>query len=147
MKIFPFLLSLILTSCATNSGTGLIAGTIVGASVGGISAGKNGALIGSAAGAIIGGVIGAILDTQDRKVMEYNSPRTVDRMDRGDPLTINDVIKLSQAKVSDDTIILYIKQTYSSYNLSKAQVRRLQDAGVSSKVINEMITTTHFQNS
>ena len=73
--------------------------------------------------------------------MEQSSPRTVDRMDRGDPLTINDVIKLNQGGVSDETIMEYMRDTDSTYNLSQAQIRRLQDAGVSKKVISYMVNT------
>ncbi len=137
MKHFiPILLSLIVfSSCTTNTGTGIFSGGALGAGVGGISGGGGGALIGSAAGIVAGGLVGAILDNQDRKVMEQSSPRTVDRMDRGEPLTINDVIKLSQSGVSDDTIISYLQITKSIYNLSQTQVRRLQDAGVSQRVI------------
>lgn len=133
------LTALILTSCASNTGTGALTGSIIGAGAGGIAGGGRGALIGSAAGAIAGGLIGAALDEQDRRVMERSSPRTVDRMDRGEPLTINDIIKLSQGGVSDDTITRYIQDTTSTYNLSQAQIRRLQDAGVSQRVINDMI--------
>jgi hypothetical protein len=98
-------------------------------------------LIGSAAGIIAGGLIGATLDEQDRRVMERSSPRTVDRMDRGEPLTINDVIKLSQNGVSDTTMMSYIRNTSSAYSLSQAQIRRMQDAGVSQRVINYMVDT------
>lgn len=119
----------------------MITGTVFGASVGGIAGGGKGALIGSAAGVIAGGLIGAALDEQDRKVMERSSPRTVDRMDRREPLTINDVIKLSQSGVSDDAIVRYMLETSSYYYLSQTQVRRLQDAGVSQRVINEMVAS------
>ncbi|MBX7067088.1 MAG: hypothetical protein K1X28_07645 [Parachlamydiales bacterium] len=135
------ILLLILASCASNTGTGVIAGTVLGSGVGSIAGGGRGALIGGAAGAIAGGLVGAALDEQDRKVMERNSPRTVDRMDRGEPLTINDVIKLSQGGVSDDTIVRYMQETASYYQLSQAQVRRLQEAGVSQRIINEMIAS------
>ena len=132
-------IALIIGSCASNTGTGVLAGGALGAGVGGIAGGGTGALIGGAAGVVAGGLIGAALDEQDRKVMERSSPRTVDRMDRGEPLTINDVIKLSQGAVSDDTIIRYMRDTGSTYNLSQAQIRRLQDAGVSQRVINYMV--------
>lgn len=143
MKRFTFTLFIacILTSCATNTGTGVIAGGIIGAGAGGLAGGGKGAIIGSAAGIIAGGLIGAALDEQDRRVMERSSPRTVDRMDRGEPLTINDVIKLSQGGVSDDTIMRYMRETTSTYNLSQAQIRRLQDAGVSQRVINDMVVS------
>lgn len=132
-------IAVILFSCQSNTGTGVLAGGAIGAGVGGIAGGGKGALIGGAAGVIAGGLIGAALDEQDRKVIERSSPRTVDRMDRGEPLTINDVIKLSQGGVSDDTIITYIQETKTSYNLSQAQIRRLKDAGVSQRVIQFMI--------
>lgn len=142
-KFVVICLSLIfLSGCATNAGTGLFAGGALAAGVGGISGGGSGALIGSAAGAIAGGMVGAILDQQDRKIMEQSSPRTLDRMDRGEPLTLNDVIKLSQSGVSDDAIIHYLKNTKSLYHLSQTQIRRLQDAGVSQRVINFMSEPT-----
>lgn len=133
------LIAAILASCGSNTGTGALTGTVIGAGAGGLAGGGNGALIGSAAGVIAGGLIGAALDEQDRRVMERSSPRTVDRMDRGEALTINDVIKLSQSGVSDDTILRYMRETSSSYSLSQTQVRRLQDSGVSQRVINDMI--------
>lgn len=136
------LIILISTSCASNTGTGVLAGGIIGAGIGGITGGGGGALIGGAAGVIAGGLIGVGLDQQDRKVMEKSSPRTVDRMDRQEPLTINDVIKLSQSGVADDTIIEYMRTTESSYNLSKTQIRRLQDANVSPQVIHFMMDTS-----
>jgi surface antigen len=141
MKIFvPLILtmaSLLFSSCSTNTGTGAIAGA--GAAAGGIIGGGKAALIGGAVGIVTGGFVGATLDEQDRKVMERSSPRTVERMDRGEPLTVNDVIKLSQGGVSDTTIINYMQKTRSAYNLSQAQVRRLQDAGVSQRIVNYTI--------
>ncbi len=88
-----------------------------------------------------GSIASATLDEQDRRVMEKLSPRTLDRMDRNEPLTINDVIKLSQGGVSDDAIIRYMKESQSGYQLTQMQVRRLQDAGVSQRVINIMTNT------
>jgi len=128
-----------LCNCTTNTGTGAIAGGIVGAGAGGLMAGGKGAAIGGAVGALGGSLIGAYLDAQDRKTVERSSPRTVERMDRGEPLTINDVIKLSYAGVHDDTIIQYMRDTDSSYHLSQMQVRRLQDANVSQNVIFYML--------
>ncbi len=136
---FVILSLLILSSCASNTGTGVITGTILGSAAGGLAGGSRGALIGSAAGVITGGLVGAALDEQDRRVMQKNSPRTVDRMDRGDPLTINDVIKLSQNGISDDMIMLYLQRSDSFYSLSQTQIRRLQESGVSQRIINAMI--------
>jgi uncharacterized protein YcfJ len=132
-------LCFILFGCETKTGTGALAGGGLGAIAGGAAGGGQGALIGGAVGAVAGGLVGAALDEQDRKVMERTSPRTVDRMDRSEPLTVNDIIKLSQGGVSDESIIHYLQQTGTTYNLSQAQIRRLQDAGVSQRVINYMI--------
>lgn len=134
-----FFIAALFCSCATNAGTGVIAGGTVGAGAGALVSGGGGALLGSAIGVLGVGLIGAGIDEQDRKLMEKSSPRTIDRMDRGEPLTINDVIKLSQSGVNSETIIGYMQNTHSVYNLSQTQIRRLQDAGVSSQVIDYMI--------
>ncbi|HSX14035.1 MAG TPA: hypothetical protein VLE96_06435 [Chlamydiales bacterium] len=140
MKFFTTLCTLaLLTGCASNTGTGLISGTTLAATIGGIKWGGEGALIGSAIGLVTGSILGVILDEQDRKIMQQSSPRTIDRMDRGEPLTINDIIKLSQSGVSDDTIIRYIQEKQTIYNLTQAQARRLRDAGVSQQVIQFML--------
>lgn len=135
------LASCLIVSCQTKTGTGVLAGGALGAATGGIIGGGKGALIGSAIGIIGGGLVGAALDEQDRKIMERTSPRTVDRMDRGEPLTVSDIIKLSQGGVGDESIIRYIDDTRTTYNLSQAQIRRLQQGGVSRRVINYMVDT------
>ncbi|HEV7736370.1 MAG TPA: hypothetical protein VGO47_03220 [Chlamydiales bacterium] len=140
-RVFFTFFILCFCNCSSNTGTGIIAGVTLGGGSGGLAGGGSGALIGSAVGAIGAGLIGAYLDEQDRRVMEKASPRTVDRMDRGDPLTLNDIIKLTHADVSDDTIIIYMQNTGSTYNLSQSQIRRLQDVGVSQNVIDYMIKT------
>jgi outer membrane lipoprotein SlyB len=135
------LFAICLASCQSKSGTGAITGGALGAGTGAILGGGKGALIGGAAGVIGGALIGAALDEQDRKIMDKTSPITVERMDRGEPLTINDIIKLSQGGISDETIIRYIQDTKTTYNLSQSQINRLQEAGVSQRVINYMIDT------
>lgn len=140
MKFFTTLCTLaLLSGCASNTGTGMISGTTMAATIGGFW-GKEGAFIGSAIGLVTGSIVGLVLDEQDRKIMQQSSPRTVDRMDRGEPLTINDIIKLSQGGVSDDAMIVYIQEKKTIYNLTQAQVRRLKDAGVSQRVINYMLS-------
>lgn len=135
-------LSILICGCETKTGTGVLAGAGLGAVTGGALGGGKGALIGGAVGAAAGGIVGAALDEQDRRVMDRTSPRTVERMDRSEPLTVNDVIKLSQGGVSDETIIRYMQQTSTTYSLSQAQIRRLQDAGVSQRVINYMVDSS-----
>lgn len=128
-------------SCQSKTATGAVAGGAIGAGTGAIIGGGGGAAIGAGVGVVGGALIGASLDEQDRKIMEKTSPRTVERMDQKEPLTIGDIIKLSQGGVSDDTIIRYIEETKTTYNLSQAQINRLQESGVSQRVINYMINT------
>jgi outer membrane lipoprotein SlyB len=130
-----------LASCQSKAGTGAIAGGVVGAGVGAAVGSGTGALIGTGVGAASGAVIGAALDDQDRKIMNKTSPRTVERMNNGEPLTVGDVIKLSQGGVSDDVIINYITETKTTYNLTQAQINRMQEAGVSQRVINYLVDT------
>ncbi len=139
MKIFYYFILPFMTSCSTNVGTGIITGGTIGAGLGGITSGNTGAIIGGTSCMIAGSLIGIALDTQDRKVMEKSSPRTISRMDRGEPLTINDIIKLSQGGICDDTIIEYIQEQKTVYSLSQSQTKRMRDAGVSGRVINAMI--------
>lgn len=124
--------ALIFCGCSSKASTGTVSGG---------AAGVSATVSGSAAGSTSGGILGASLDEQDRKIMEQSSPRTVERMERGEPLTVNDVIKLHEGSVSDDTVIRYIHDTKTSYNLSQAQIRRLQEAGVSQRLVNYMIDT------
>lgn len=130
-----------LISCQSRTGTGVLAGGALGATTGGIIGGGKGALIGGAVGVVAGGLVGAALDEHERRVMEKKSPRTVERMDSGEPLTVNDVIKLHQGGVNDDTIIKYIEETQTEYNLSQSQIRRMQRAGISQRLINYMLET------
>ncbi len=145
MKIIYYFALPLMASCSTNLGTGIIAGGTVGAGLGGITSGNSGALIGGTACIIAGSIIGAALDIQDRKVMEKSSPRTISRMDKGEPLTINDIIKLSQGGICDDTVIQYIKEQKTVYTLSQSQTKRMREAGVSQRVINSMIESGKHQ--
>jgi surface antigen len=135
--IYLTLLFTALSGCSTNTGSNSFSTR---ESALGPTIGQNSdSLIANASLLTSRGLVGSLLDEQDRKVMDRTSPRTVERMERGEPLTVNDIIKLSQGGISDDTIINYMQQTASSYNLSQAQIRRLQDAGVSQRVINFMV--------
>jgi hypothetical protein len=56
-------------------------------------------------------------------------------------MTKQDVIALSQAKVSDDVIISQIKASDSHFDLTTQDILDLTNAGVSDKVISAMIKT------
>ena len=58
------------------------------------------------------------------------------------PLSINDVIALSQDSVSDEVIISQMEATNSYFRLTTDDILALRKAGVSDKVINAMIKTS-----
>jgi outer membrane lipoprotein SlyB len=132
------------TSCSTSTGTGALVGGAAGATAGGLIAGSaTGALIGGAVGAVGGGLIGASMDAQERDNMQRTSPRTMRKIDLGEPLTIKDVKNMSKAGLSDDLIISQIEATQSEFRLSASDIIDLKQAGVSQRVIEAMIETTN----
>jgi hypothetical protein len=64
-----------------------------------------------------------------------------DKMMHGDPLSIGDVISLSQARVSDGIIVRYIRDQGTVYVLSGGDFDHLQKGGVSPSVIDFMAHT------
>jgi len=83
----------------------------------------------------------ASLDTSDRNSLEKQSPRTLTKIDNGEQLSTDDIKKMSQAGLSDDTIVSQIHETTSTFYLSSADIVDLKKSGVSQKVINTMIQT------
>jgi len=81
------------------------------------------------------------LDEQDKMILEQRSPTTLQRINEGKSLSIYDVIQISQSGISDDIIINYMNETKSKYRLNQAQIYRMQNSGVSQRVINYMIDT------
>lgn len=136
------LASTLFWGCESKTGTGALAGGALGAGIGGIAGGGPGALIGGATGVIAGGLIGAALDENDQRSLERQSRQTYRRVDHGERLSVNDIINLSKANISDSTIIELIQKTGSHYTLNNYQIDRLRDAGVSEKVINYMMYKT-----
>lgn len=136
--------ALILCGCESKAGTGALVGAGVGVGAGAlIGHSPAGALIGGAAGAVGGALIGAALDEGDRDHIQRSSPQTMNRIDRGEQLSISDIEKMSQAKISDDKIIGAIQSTGSVYHLSASDVEALNRAGVSQRVIDYMLQTAN----
>jgi outer membrane lipoprotein SlyB len=125
-------------SCESKTATGALTGGALGAGIGGIVGGGEGALIGGAAGVIVGGLIGAALDEKEQRTLKEESPQTYRRVDDGQQLSVNDVINLSNAGISDKKIIELLQKTDSHFHLNSYQIDRLHDAGVSEKVIDYM---------
>jgi hypothetical protein len=83
------------------------------------------------------------INSRDREVLrDHNVPQDVfDKMLYGDPLSLDDVITLSQRGVPPGLIIHYIDETDTAYRLRKADVKQLRSAGVSEQVISYMLST------
>jgi hypothetical protein len=55
------------------------------------------------------------------------------------PYGVTQIVQLAQAKVGDDTIIAYVKNSGNSYNLDADQIISLRQQGVSDVVITTML--------
>jgi hypothetical protein len=83
------------------------------------------------------------VNRQDRAVLRAHgvSQDVYSKMVYGDPLSLGDVIELSQRAVPPGLIIHYMDKTGVAYRLSKADVKHLRAAGVSEEVIAYMLST------
>jgi outer membrane lipoprotein SlyB len=143
--------AVVLTGCQNPDGTqnntaggaliGGVIGAIAGSAIGGPHRGGEGALIGAAAGAVGGGLIGNSMDQEQNARLRAQAPRTYEKVDQGQPLSVADVKALAKAGISEDVIINQIKNSHTVYHLSTADIIDLRDSGVSDGVINFMINT------
>lgn len=135
----PFFSCLIIFSSCSKAGEGAAIGTLVGVGAGAAIGGGEGAIIGGAVGAASGALIGSALDDSDRENLEQQSPDTLQKIDENHKLSVQDIINMSNAGLSDDVIINQIKATKSTFSLSSSDIIKLKQNGVSEKVINAMI--------
>lgn len=134
------LCALALTSCESKTGTGALVGGGLGAGTGALIGGGKGAAIGGAVGIVGGAIVGHLLSEDEHKKVENENPRTAQKVERGQQLSVNDVIALHKSGLGDRKIMDLIDRTGSVYDLSTSQVHRLERAGVSDRVINYMMT-------
>ncbi len=138
---------------------GAVIGGVTGAAAGAILGGEDnrllGALIGGAAGAGGGWLIGSQLEKADEDDREdaiqaaqraernpataeqARSARTADINGDG-YVTMDEVVALDQAGLSDDEIIQRLERTDMFFDLSQRQQQYLRDRGVSDRVVREM---------
>lgn len=126
-------------STGENTKRGAIGGGLVGSIAGGAIGYQTGhplagAAIGAGVGALTGAVIGDRIDT--RKAREKEQIMT-----SGEKLGISDVVVLAKSGMTDDAIIAKIAETGSVYNLSVEEIEALRKEGVSTRVINYMMST------
>ena len=145
------IIGLSVTGCVTpqgrpdNTASGALTGAAVGAIIG--STARNpgaGAAVGAAVGALAGGAIGHSVDlAQDVQDAQYarESQARQQEVEDTQPLTIDDIISMSRARVGDDLIISQIRNSGTVYRLRSADIIDLKKAGVSERVVNVMINT------
>lgn len=131
------------------------AGAAAGALIGGSDNRLLGALIGGAAGAGGGWLVGSQLEKADEKEHEgaikaseegQRNPATAEQARRartadvnGDGyVTMDEVVALDKAGLTDDEIIERLDRTDMFFDLSSRQQQYLRDNGVSDRVVREM---------
>jgi len=133
------ILSFLLVSCESKTGTGALVGGGLGAGAGALIGGGKGALIGGAVGIVGGAIVGHLLEEDERDRVQQNSPKTLNKLDNGEQLSVDDVISLHKSGISDKKIKELISKTQSRYNLNTHAIKKLERAGVSSDVIDFMM--------
>jgi hypothetical protein len=118
------LIVLCFASCTTNTSTGLVE----------VSPSDEKVTPKKSSDVVFGALVGSYLGSHELKNLR-SSPRTVQRMDRGEPLTLDDIIKLHEGCVSDQTIIRYIHDSQAVYSLTESNIRRLRSSGMSEAII------------
>lgn len=143
--------SLCVSGCATHTGTGALAGSLLGAGAGaalGSMTGNAGAgaLIGGGLGAASGGLVGAGLDENDQRNaarVEAAEARIVSTTAASQsPLSIPEIVHMSQSGVSEDVIISTIQSSHAVYSLTPTNIVDLHNQGVSDRVIQVMLDSS-----
>ena len=79
----------------------------------------------------------------DRYLLQdhHVSPALYDRMLHGEPLSLPDIVELSQKQVPPPFIVHYVWKTYAVYHLSGSDISYLHKAGVSQQVIDYLLAS------
>lgn len=141
MRYIWLLLLMPSIGCATHEGTGAAVGGLMGAGTGAIigkAAGNTGAgaLLGAGVGALTGAAIGNAEDRKEHKEAVIAASAT-----SVGPMSMNDVIKLTQSQVNEVTIIKQIQTSRTVFQLTTDDVVTLKSYGVADTVINAMQDT------
>lgn len=138
-------------STGSNADSGTLLGAALGAGAGAIVGNQSGhswegAALGAGLGALTGGLMGSALDASEARAeaAEVRAEQALYEVERSRGVSILDVIRMSQAGVSDRVIAAKIDQTGSTYDLSAQEIIDLQSSGVSDRVIEHMIRTTEY---
>lgn len=117
---------------------GGIIGGLLGATAGGIIGhqsghGGRGAAIGAATGVLAGALVGSQIEKPKAQGQEEAAVSQ-----NANQMSLQQIIDLSNQKVSDDEIINKMRATNSKFNLSAVDAAYLREHGISQKVIDAM---------
>jgi len=84
----------------------------------------------------------ARLTKGDRNRLNRYYPKTLERIDKYQRLSLQDIINLTRSGVTDNVIIYEISATRSIFYLTPDDEKQLQQAGVSNKVMDAMKETS-----
>ena len=142
--------SVLLTGCAlvdpsSNASSTVTGSTLLGAGTGALVGGHNGEPF---AGALIGGTLGALagesVDAAQRRREDVHAEKR--RSDReyqiAQSVTLDQLLKLTQAGVADDNIIAHIQNKGAARNLTTEDIILLSNSQVSPDVIKAYQTAT-----
>lgn len=82
------------------------------------------------------------LTKEDKRRLYRTYPITLQKIQRQDPLSLQDIKNLTRSGVADEVIISQIASTRSYFYLTPEDLDELREAGVSERVISEMEHTT-----
>jgi hypothetical protein len=82
-----------------------------------------------------------LLPDEDMQLLKDHSPQILKKIKEPTPINIDDIISMQQLGFTSDILIRIINHTKSRFQLTTADVLRLQAEGVPFKVINYMIRT------
>ena len=121
-----------------NTQADALGGGAIGATAGALLDRRNplaGAAVGGVLGAATGAAVGSQADADQRRV---NAAAAIASDPNRQPLTLEEIVDLTQHHVGDSVIIEKIRASGTYYNLSAAHITWLHDNGVSDAVIYEM---------
>lgn len=132
-----------LGGCATHTETGAATGGVLGAATGALIGSQTGnagagALIGGGLGAVAGSIIGSEKDDVERA----NAARLA--ASAPGPMTVADVVNMTQNQMADATIITQIRSTRSVFQLTPQDTIWLKQQGVSEPVIQAMLQSRGY---
>jgi hypothetical protein len=122
--------------------TGALIGGATGVIIGSMSRDpRAGVVVGGAVGAAFGGLVGHSMDEAQEAELRAQAPKTLERVEQGSQLRVEDVKALVQAGISDELIIDQIQNSKTIFHLTTVNIIDLKNTGASDLVIDYMINT------